>query len=139
MAAVFPDVGKKLMLDILLASGRNPKLKLYKNSGVTPGAGTVLGDFTEADFSGYAAVDLSSIGAATINGSDQGERHKDDATFTHNSGSTHNTVYGWYVVIDNLSSSAELFLAQQFPAAQVLDHNGAFVQFDWSILDELGT
>lgn len=138
MAAVFPDTGKKLALDILLAAGRNPKLKLFKNNVAVTDA-TVLGDLTEANFSGYAAKDLSAIAAASINGSDQGERHSNANNFVHSGGGTANTIYGWYIVIDDLAATPALILCENFPTPLVVAAVPNHVEFDLSILDELGS
>lgn len=138
MAAVFPDVGKKLALDILLASGRSPKLKLFKNN-VTVSVATVLGDLTIADFSGYADKDLSAMASATINGSDQGEKHSNANDFAHNGGGTGNTIYGWYITIHDVGGSDALFLCENFPTPLVVSAVPNHVQFDLSILDELGS
>lgn len=137
MAVVFPDIGKEVALQILLDAGRNPEVKLFKNN-FTPGDASVLGDFTEADFDGYAAVSLAGLSAAAIDGSDRGYRSQAGIAFVKSAGVTSNTVYGWYLVLDNLTPAAELFMAEKFPAPQVMGSAGDTVTFDLTIFDELG-
>lgn len=138
MAALFPDEGKKLALDILLDTGRSPKLRLFKNN-YTPVAGSVIADFTQADFTGYSQIDLSAMAAAAINGSDQGFKQLLANAFTATAGVASQTIYGWYIVINNVGGSAKVFLAEKFPAAQVVASAGDSVQFDLTVLDNLGS
>jgi hypothetical protein len=138
MAVVFPDVGKEVALAVLFDAGRNPKIKLFKNN-LNPVVATVLTDLTEADFSGYADIDLSAASAAAIDGTDRGFRELDANTFTHNGGATTNSVYGWYVVLDDPSPAAELFMIERFSAPQLMGSVGDQIVFDLTIFDELGT
>jgi hypothetical protein len=137
MAAVFPDEGKKLALDILLDTGRSPKLRLFSNN-LTPGVANVVGDFTEATFGGYAAIDLSAMAAAAINGSDQGFKQLLANSFTATGAGLPQTIYGWYITIHNIGGADKLFLCERFPAAQLVASSGDSVQFDLTVLDELG-
>lgn len=73
-------------------------VKLFKNN-LTPGAATVLGDLTECDFAGYAAVLVSSWGTvSTVSG--RASVTGSTCTFTRSSTGTAQNVYGYYVVSD---------------------------------------
>lgn len=72
------------------------KIRLFKNN-LTPGTGTVIGDFTEADFTGYAAISLSGFPASSIV-SHAASSTGSQVTFTVGSSpTTTNNIYGWYV------------------------------------------
>lgn len=137
MAAKIPDAGKLLALTILFASGRNPKLRLFKNN-VTVGAGTTLAGLTEADFSGYGAIDISSLSSPAIDGAGKGFREILGNTFTHNGGGTANTCYGWYVTIDDLASSQSLIICENFSTGQVMSASPNAIVFDLTIRDNEG-
>lgn len=138
MSAYFPNVGRKLTLDIVLNAGRNPKLRLFKND-VTLAPTLVIGGLTQADFAGYAEIALSALSAADIDGDGKGFKQILANNFTRSSTGTAQTIYGWYIVIDNLSSTPELFILRKFSAPVVVEVAGHFVQFDLSILDNLGS
>lgn len=113
MANVFLQQGDKAVLDSLVAGGTVFKnLKLFQNNH-TPAVGDVNGDYTEATFTGYSAIDIhSTFGAAFINGSNQGEIDGSQQTFTRSAGATSNTIYGAYVT-DN---AGDVVFAEKFPA-----------------------
>src|SRR5437867_6622616 len=60
MSLLVPDVGERKFLNVAINGVANEDLtlKLYKNN-YTPVEGSVAGDFTEATFTGYAAVTLA--------------------------------------------------------------------------------
>lgn len=138
MPAYFPDVGRKLTLDILLASGRSPKLKLFKND-VALVQTLVLGGLTEADFAGYAEIDLSAMAAADIRSDGKGRKEHDTNAFTRTITGTAQNIYGWYITVLNLSAAPELFILRKFSAPVVVELAGHSVQFDLQVLDTLGT
>lgn len=138
MSAYFPNVGRKLTLDIVLNSTRHPKLRLFKND-VTLAPTLVVGGLTEADFPGYAEIDLAALSAAAIDGTGKGFKEILANTFTRSSTGSPQTIYGWHIVIDNLSAVAELFILRKFSAPVVVETAGHFVQFDLSVLDNLGS
>lgn len=71
------------------------ELRLYKNN-FSPTSASVIGDFTEADFAGYAAVSASGkFGASSQVASGLYKTVSDPFLFTCSSGSQ--TVYGWYL------------------------------------------
>jgi len=96
MALLVPDVGEVLLLSYALnktAPGDDVKLKLFKND-YTPVEGSVVGDFTEADTAGYAAISLAKADwtVATNTGTTTAEQPQ--KTFTLTGAGTH---YGYYI------------------------------------------
>lgn len=112
MAGLVPNVGEEQIFKLLLnKSGtlRDSTLKLFK-SNTTPAEGDTAATYTEADFTGYAAVNLVAgdwtitPGAPTAAGCAQ-------KTFTSSAGSQNQPVYGYYIVTqtDNILFGAERF------------------------------
>jgi len=113
MCLVVPNEGEVRLLDMLVGgdSFTDVRLRLYKNN-YTPVAGSTFGDFTQADFSGYAE-ETPAFGSATVV---NGKGTIVDAAarlFIHTGGGTANTVYGYYVV-DDLNN--EILWAERFPS-----------------------
>lgn len=93
---VIPDVSKKPRATILLAGTVHKKVHLFKNNA-TISHSTVLTDLTEANFSGYAAVNLSGGAvAASLDASGRAVISWDTVSWTK-SGATGNTIYGYYL------------------------------------------
>lgn len=101
MAAFVPEIGSKSFINMLLTqmnSGTDVKVRLYTNN-YTPVFGSVIGNFTEAAFPGYAAInvndwmvgaDVSSLRVQLISAAVK--------TFTYSGGgSPPYTVYGYYI------------------------------------------
>lgn len=119
MALVVCNAGELKLLDWAIKDTSTPEnltLKLYKND-YTPVAASVAGDFTEADFTSYAAKTLtrSSWVAASTNGS--GKAASSYAAQSWVCGSTGNTVYGYFVVG---ATSGTLIWAEKFATARTL-------------------
>lgn len=119
MAIIVPDAGELELLDKMirdaLSVDEDYYLRLYKND-YTPDSSSVLGNFTQADFTDYAQKTLSRSGfnAAATNGSDEGEiAYGAEQAWT--CGSTGNTVYGYYVVGE---TSNVVLWCQRFSAAR---------------------
>lgn len=89
-------------------------LRLFQNNH-TPDGADVAGDYTEATFSGYAAVALNNWGNAFQNGSDQGEIDETVRIFTCTGPSPSNAIYGYYVT----DGSGNLVWAERNPAGPV--------------------
>lgn len=124
MALVVPAEGLKRVLDMWNAGTGQAgvTLRLYQNN-YTPISTSVLADFTIATFSGYAD-ETPSFGSATpISGvmtiTDSSQRN-----FTHNTGGTSNTVYGYYVV-DTLAG--KVLWAERFSASILMQNDGDLV------------
>jgi hypothetical protein len=119
MALVVPDSGELELLDKMLKDALSTDeafvMKLYK-SDTTPAASSVAGDFTEADFTSYAAATLaraSWAAAATVS-------NKAESSFAAQSwtcGTTGNTIYGYYVVG---ATSGTCLWAERFATSRVL-------------------
>lgn len=90
-------------LNVLIAAS-SLRVRLFQNNFV-PDADTVLVDFTEANFAGYAAgVPSNPFNAVTLTGAGYSQIESPDVlTFTASSGATPNTIYGYYVV--NIASN----------------------------------
>lgn len=118
MGLVVPDLGEIELLTKLLKNttdNENYIIRLYKNN-YAPVSATVVGDFTEADFSNYIAKTIARsdwASPSTVAG-------KAESSVTAQSwtcGPTGNTVYGYYVVG---ATSGVCLWAEQFAAARVL-------------------
>jgi len=96
MTLIYMDAVEPQSLDaIAVFTFPNAILHLYKNN-YTPVDTSVLGNFIEANFSGYNFV-TTAMGAAVEIG---GKATSTDAAarlFTHNGGGTANSIYGYYV------------------------------------------
>lgn len=110
---LFPNVGEKNAL-ALLFQANTFVLHLFK-SNTTPVAATVIGDFTEADFAGYAAATLDLSATITTNGGGAAQLVAAAATFTRSSTGTSQNVYGWYI-----TQAGNLICAHRFSDAPVV-------------------
>jgi len=91
--AVIPDVAMEALLQLLV----DEELHLHlAKSSITVDKATVLGDFDEADFGGYA-VESVTWGTITINGSNQAVSVATSVAFTKTSSSPANTIFAWYL------------------------------------------
>lgn len=99
MALLVPDVGEAKLLAYALnkSTPEDMTLKLFKNN-YTPVEGSVAGDFTVADFTGYANVSVlgSSWTITTTAGVTEAARAA--AAFTSSADQTAQNVYGYYVI-----------------------------------------
>jgi hypothetical protein len=88
------------------------KVKLYKNN-FSPVGATVPADFTEADFTGYAAQNVPPLTPVFLNDSNQAEF---DATainiWTATDAVSPNTIYGYYV--EDTTAGPVLLWAEKF-------------------------
>lgn len=97
MALKVPDVSQLTLLDLLRTSLNSSGLvvRLFKNN-YTPVAGSVVGSFTSADFSGYSPSSLAALAAAATVGGKASTTAGAANTWTK-SGATGNDIYGYYV------------------------------------------
>ncbi len=97
MALITPNAGAQEIAKRALnfsATG-DVKLKLY-SSNTTLSETTVVGDLTEATFTGYSAVTLT--GASwTVTSADPASASYAQQTFTSSAGSQNQNIYGYYV------------------------------------------
>lgn len=90
------------------------KLHLYKTN-VTPTTSSVLGDFTECDFAGYAAQSVVTWGAASL-AAHVAAIVAAANTFTRSTTGSGQTVYGYYVTDNGITI---LLWAELDPAAPI--------------------
>jgi hypothetical protein len=118
MALVVPDLGEIELLTKLLINTADTEdyiLRLYKNN-YTPIAATVIGSFTEADFTNYAEKTITrSDWAAPSTVSNKAESSVTTQSWT--CGATTNTIYGYYVVG---ATSGVCLWAEEFATVKVL-------------------
>lgn len=89
----------QLVIDYLrgtLLNTANSYVKLFHNN-FTPTPASVLGDFTEATYTGYAAIQVNSKFGSPYKVID-GEYQTDSSAFSYScTGGSSQTVYGWYL------------------------------------------
>lgn len=121
MAAVVPNAGKKKLLELAVkeTSPENFSLRLFKND-YTPVAGSVAGDFTVADFTGYANATLTRASWGSATTADPSVIAYAAQTFTMSGGSAQ-TIYGYYVVG---ATSGTILWAERFSSAITLALTG---------------
>jgi len=113
--------GESLALQYLVnkASPQNLVLRLFKNDK-TPADADVVGDYTEANFTGYAAPTLT--GASwTVTPGDPATAAYAEQDFTSSADQSAQTVYGYYLT---RATGGELVWAERFPTSQVIQNNG---------------
>jgi len=108
MALVFVNGGEDLALKALLnhTAGQNLVLRLYRNDQ-TPVDTHTSSDYTEANFTGYAAVTLTGSSWSVSGGVSSYAQQ----SFTSSAGSQNQDVYGYYMT---QTSSGLLVYAERF-------------------------
>lgn len=71
-------------------------LRLFQNNHVPASTDTVA-NYTEATFTGYAAIATVSWGNAYLNGALLGEIDEVNRTFTQTANTVTNTIFGYYI------------------------------------------
>ena len=98
-------------------------LRLFKND-ITPAEDDVVGDYTEATFTGYAEKALAS-GDWTISGTTPTQAQAASQTFTSSANQTLQNIYGFYLVS---ATDGELTHALRFAdAPRPIANNGDFI------------
>lgn len=93
-----------------------------------PTPATVLGDYVEADFDGYAPIDLVPTTPA-VNPEGWAQMDVPTAHFVATGGTTPNTVTGYYLT-DNTNT---IYLGgERFPNSFVVDETGDYIDLDTS-------
>lgn len=100
--------------DIKINTLDGGKLKLFKND-FTPTPATVIGDFIEADFSGYAAKTIAAFGAVHTNPDGSAEVASPLEQFDHSGGAVSNLVYGWWFE----TAAGVLIMSERFASAPI--------------------
>lgn len=123
MPGVVVNNGEKVALDYLVGkvtTVRNLQLRLFK-SNTTPGETTVVGDLTEATFTGYAAITLTGASWSTAAG-DPATGSYAEQTFTSNADQTPESIYGYYLTRE---TDGDLIAAERFSnGPYVIANNG---------------
>lgn len=114
MIGLVPNVGEARMIGLLVnastVGSENLSLRLYKND-ITPASTMTLADYTEASFTGYLAVTLTSSDW-TITQDELAQATGPEVTFAA-SATTAETVYGYYISGVN---SSTLYWSERFSA-----------------------
>lgn len=98
------------------------KLKLFQ-SDTTPTNDTVVGDLTEADFTGYASVTVTVASWKKGQAPDFREQITDSimASFAQSGTTITNTVYGWYLTD---TAGTQLKAIGRFDSPVLFEHTG---------------
>lgn len=132
MPLLVPTVGENLVLEMIVnkTAAQNLVLKLFQ-SNTTPAEGDTAVTYTEATFSGYAAITLTGASWGTAA---SGSIAYAQQTFTHNGGATSNSIYGYYMV---QATSGTLLLAERDAAAPfTIQNNGDNIKITPAITAE---
>lgn len=115
MTLIVNQTNAKTMLN-LIKSGQltGSILRLFQNN-YTPLDTDTAANFTQATFTGYAAITLNTWGTPFTNGSNKAEVDEIIRTFTQTGVGVTNTVYGYYVT----DGSGNLLWAERNPAGGV--------------------
>ena len=121
MALYTPNQGELELLDKMLkdplVTDENYILRLYQNN-YTPDDSSVVGSFTEASFTNYAAVTMTRAGwNASVTVSNKAESSYGSAPLSWTCGASGNTVYGYYV---SGATSSVVLWAEKFATSRVL-------------------
>jgi len=114
------ETARVSILQAILDGLGSPMIRLSKTNPAVTEAEAVITDFTEADFEGYAAKDLSAFAAASLNGADQGQTDSSVLTWTRTSTGTAQTLYWLYITWDPLGEGDELLACHKFAASGTL-------------------
>jgi len=110
------DAELRVVLDLLTVDGATPGpydaaiVALFQND-FFPNANQVVGDFTEADFDGYAQSTAAVWGDAITDVAGETAVYADTKQFTATGGVTTNTIYGYYVLD---STATKVLWAERF-------------------------
>lgn len=126
---MWPNVALQFLLNYLLADTDLAwTYHLYKNN-LTPVAGTVLADFTESNFTGYAAKIAVTEAAVTVNASNEAQDLGDEMTWTCTADGAAQQAFGIYVTFHDIDDATpRLGPAWRFAAPTTIAFNGDFVK-----------
>ena len=127
MAGVLVNNGEDRMLGLLVAkSGYSVQaltLRLFKND-VTPGETDTAATYTEATFTGYAAVSLAS-GDWTLTPGAPSSAVCAQKSFTSSADQAAQTIYGYYLTENGGNT---LVASERFATSPVVANNGDVVK-----------
>lgn len=124
MALLVPDEGENAILEMITnkTAPQNLVLRLFQ-SNTTPAETDTAATYTEATFSGYAAITLTGASWGTPSA---GSIAFAQQTFTHNGGGVSNAIYGYYVT---QATSGKLIFAERDATAPVtIANNGETIK-----------
>ena len=105
----------KELADLKTAQLDGGKLRLYKND-IQPSPTTLIAAFTEADFTGYAAITIATWGAAFQNAIGNGQVIAPSQQFNQSGVGVTNNIYGyWYETAAGVLLWSERFAAAPVP------------------------
>lgn len=115
MAATTPNEGLLAILNTLTLGTGVFNVRLYQNP-ISWASGIVLGNVTEATFSGYAAVPAVFPNPPSISLAGLGQNVANLAQFIVGAGGVTNLVYGYYITYDD-GANHSLVFGEQLPTA----------------------
>lgn len=115
MALVFAQTGMQVLGELLTNNETvsDLRLHLYQND-LDPTSSNVLGDFTEATFTGYASVLLTAANWTVTTASTTVHEYNTSVPFTSSAGSQNQDIYGYYVTKE---SDGSLVYSERFSDA----------------------
>lgn len=122
MAGLVVNQGRAIFLEagVNKTAPQNLMLRLFKNNW-TPAVGDDETDATEADFTGYAAVELEAADWGSATSASPSVITATAQQFTSSADQTLQTLYGWYLTQE---TSGKLVVAGRFSVAVEIDTNG---------------
>lgn len=113
MTLLVPNGGEEIILNYICNKDapENLVVRLYSND-YTPVAASVIGDFTETTFTGYAQ-DVTAPADWTVTPGEPSTAEHLPISFLSSAGSQSVPVYGYYVVRE---TTLDLVYAERFPA-----------------------
>lgn len=116
---MMPIVALRHLLDItgsLLAAGTTT-IKLFQND-VEPTPDMVFADFTEADYTGYADIDVVAVPVAWDEANGDAALSFEGCHFQPTGSATTNTIYGYYMItgLAAFGGADSVLKAERFPA-----------------------
>lgn len=127
MSLVVTNQGEARALEIVLnkVAADNLEIRLFKNN-YTPVAASTLGNFTEADFSGYPDEGIPLVaGDWVVTPGAPSEAEHPQVIFESNADQAEQLIYGYYVVEANPSSNGIVRWAERFSTGPMnIENNG---------------
>lgn len=131
MPFVVPSVGEVVLLELIRGNMLNlgGGIFLFKND-YTPDNDTILTDFTEADFTGYASQAIPATWALTTVIAGRAFTSNAPMVFLCTGGATPNNIYGYWIT----DGSGNLIFAERFASAPlVMDTAGQTISVTPSV------
>lgn len=113
MALVFSQTGMGVIGELVtnVETAEDLTLRIFQND-LTPTSASVVGDFTEADFTGYAAVNLTAANWGKSLASTVVLLYNTAVAFTSSAGEQAQDIYGYYVT---RTTTGDLVYSERFP------------------------